>query len=201
MSCQPLSRLTHLAKPTAERFMRIANMSYYLLDPNPQALQILKQCLHFDPDSKPCRIAHRNLKVLEKDFTKLDQLEHSSSWASLIRLLAGTQDSEGFAAKFDKELDEATSPLTLKLPQIIIPRKRSPRRLRIYSSICRAHVKSNQLAKGEKWCEEVLKIDDRNLDGLIARGETKLKAEEWEDAVRAFEAAFEASGRNDHEVF
>lgn len=176
-------------------------MSYYLLEPSAQALQTLKQCLHFDPDSKPCRTAHRMLKALEKDFAKLDQLEHSSSWASLIRLVAGTQDSEGFAAKFDRELDAATSASPLKLPQNIIPRKRSPRRLRIYATICKAYVKNNQVTKGGRWCEETLKIDDRNLEGLIARGDAKLKAEEWEDAVRAFEAAFEASGRSDREVF
>jgi len=176
-------------------------MSYYLLEPNPQALQILKQCLHFDPDSKPCRTAHRTIKTLDKDFAKLDQLEHSSSWASLIRFVAGTQDSEGFAAKFDRELDAATTATILQLPLTIIPRKRSPRRLRIYSAACKAYVKSNQVMKGQQWCEETLKIDDRNLDGLIARGEAKLKAEEWDDAVRAFETAFEASGRNNHEVF
>jgi len=114
--------------------------------------------------------------------------------------VAGAEDSEGFAAKFDRELDAATSPSFLKLPQTIIARKRSPRRLRIYSSICKAYVKNNQVAKGEHWCEETLKIDDRNLDGLIARGEAKLKAEEWEDAVTAFEAAFEASGRSNQEI-
>lgn len=43
-------------------------------------------------------------------------------------------------------------------------------------------------------------MDPKNLEGLIARGEQKLKAEEWEEAVRAFEQAFEASGRSSQEV-
>jgi len=157
--------------------------------------------MHFDPDSKPCRTAHRTIKTLDKDFAKLDQLEYSSSWARLIRFVAGTQDNDSFAAKFDRELDAATTASILQLPLTIIPRKRSPRRLRIYSAVCKAYVKSNQVTKVQRWCEETLKIDDRNLDGLVARGEAKLKAEEWDDAVRAFETAFEASGRNDHEVF
>lgn len=43
-------------------------------------------------------------------------------------------------------------------------------------------------------------MDENNLDGLIGRGEARLKAEEWEDALRAFEQAFEASGRNNQEI-
>lgn len=130
----------------------------------------------------------------------MDTLEQSSSWASLIRHIAGSDGAPGFATKYDTELDTATSSAGLKLPASITPRKRSPRRLRIYSTICKAYVKNGQVAKGEFWCEETLKIDPNNLDGLIARGEAKLKAEEWEDAVRAYEAAFEASGRNNQEA-
>lgn len=197
-----LTRLTHLTKPSASRFLRIANLSYYLLPPdNTQAIQTLKQCLHFDPDSKPCRTAHRTLKALEKEFTKLDNFEKNSSWASLVRFVAGTSDALGFAKRFDESLDAATgSESHLDLPASIIPRKTSPRRLRIYALMCKAHVKSNQLVKGEEWCEETLKIDPRNIDGLVGRGERALKNEEWDEAVRAFDAAFEASGKSSQEI-
>ncbi|KAF8313190.1 TPR-like protein [Clavulina sp. PMI_390] len=197
-----LTRLTHLTKPTADRFLRIANMSYFLLPaPNPQPIQTVKQCLHFDPDSKPCRVAHRSLKAIEKDFVKLEDFERTSAWASLIRFVVGPggiESDEGFAARFDTLLTSSTIPLNL--PESVNPRHRSPRRLQIYGTACKAYVKSNQVLKAEKWCEETLRIDDKNLDGLIARGEKKLKDEEWEDAVRAFEAAFEASGRSNQEV-
>lgn len=181
-------------------------MSYYLLPPNTQALQTLKQCLHFDPDSKPCRTSHRAIKAFDKEFTKLDNLEQSSSWASLLRLIVGapstSSDPEppsGFAAKFDAALDDATGP-SLNLPASIHPRKVSPRRLRIYSLACKAYLRSNQINKASDWCEETLKIDENDLDGLLGRAEVKLKAEEWEEAVRAFEKAFEASGRSNQEV-
>lgn len=38
------------------------------------------------------------------------------------------------------------------------------------------------------------------MDGLVGRGEAMLGREEWEEAVRAFEGAFEASGKSSQDV-
>jgi DnaJ homolog subfamily C member 3 len=181
-------------------------MSYYLLPPNPQALQALKQCLHFDPDSKPCRIAYHAIKAFDRDFIKLDILEQASNWNGIIKLVGslstsseGNSDEGGLAHNFDAALDEATGP-SLALPSNIIPRQKSPRRLRIYSLMCRAFIRSGQVTMGNSWCRETLRMDENNLDGLIGRGEARLKAEEWADALRTFEQAFEASGRSNQYV-
>jgi hypothetical protein len=54
----------------------------------------------------------------------------------------------------------------------------------------------------ERWCEELLTLEGckEDVDGLVGRGQALLEKEEWEDAVRAFEKAFESSGRGDREV-
>jgi hypothetical protein len=59
-----------------------------------------------------------------------------------------------------------------------------------------------QIRKGEKYCEELLKIDGfgDDVQGLVGRGEAQLIREEWEEAVRTLEKAFEASGRSSQDV-
>jgi DnaJ family protein C protein 3 len=54
----------------------------------------------------------------------------------------------------------------------------------------------------ERWCEELLTLEGckEDIDGLVGRGQALLGKEEWEDAVRALEKAFENGGRSDREV-
>src|SRR5260370_39131748 len=100
-----LRRLTHLLQPSTELFQRLANMSYVLLPANSQPLQTLKQCLHFDPDSKPCRHSLRMFKAFEKDIQRLGVFEESHDWSGLIRVIVGsTPEPTGLARKFDAAL-------------------------------------------------------------------------------------------------
>ena len=39
-----------------------------------------------------------------------------------------------------------------------------------------------------------------DVDGLVGRGEALLSKEEYQEAIRVFEKAFEASGRSDRDV-
>ena len=55
---------------------------------------------------------------------------------------------------------------------------------------------------GEKWCDTLLSMPGAENDeyALTGQGEVFLLKEEWEEAVRSFEKAFEASGRSSHDV-
>jgi len=54
----------------------------------------------------------------------------------------------------------------------------------------------------EKWCEELLTLNGRkdDLDGLVGKAEALISKEEFEEAVRVLEKAFESSGRSDRDV-
>jgi len=54
----------------------------------------------------------------------------------------------------------------------------------------------------ERWCEELLTLHgcEEDVDGLVGRGEALLGKEEWEEAVKVLEKAFEAGGRSDRDV-
>jgi DnaJ homolog subfamily C member 3 len=189
--------------------MKMFRLSYFLLPPgsssSSSAMSALKQCLHYDPDSKQCLPAHRLVKAFDKSFKKLEEAVASEKWSTVINILIGDDPSSAFAARFEDAINSHTTPDALDLHQGITLRPAkliSPRREQILRAACRAYVNLKQPVKGEQWCEELLRMDglENDADGLVGRGELLLKQEEWEEAVRVFEKAFESSGRSSREV-
>ncbi|CAL1702018.1 unnamed protein product [Somion occarium] len=203
-----LTRLTHITTPSTELLMKIFRLSYFLLPYSPTsspALSTLKQCLHYDPDSKQCLPAHRLLKSFDRNFKKLDAALSDEKWRDIVNLLIGSDSESGFAAKFDEALAQHTSPQVLNLPSDIPlppPKLISPRREMILHALCKAYTQLNQPAKGEQYCIELLNMQgmENDMDGLVGRAEAALKKEEWDDAVRMLEKAFESSGRSNRDI-
>ena len=191
-----LTRLTHLSVSSTSLLIRIASLSYYLMEPSAQGLSTIKQCLHFDPDSKPCKAAHRQIKALDKLFVQVEKA--GENHREVIKLL--TQEGTGLAAKFDKALEEAMASMDPQLPTSIVPKKISIRRASIYRAACHAFVSNQQPMAGDKWCKALLTMDSNDQDALVNAGEMALKKEEWEDAVRFFDRAFEATGRSSQDI-
>jgi DnaJ family protein C protein 3 len=191
-----LTRLTHLGVSSTSLLLRIASLSYYLMEPSPQGLSAVKQCLHFDPDSKPCKAAHKNMKALDKLFVQLEKA--GENHREVITLV--TQEGTGLAVKFDKALEEAMVAVDPPLPTSIAQKKISVRRISIYRAACHAFVSNQQPMAGEKWCTALLTMDPNAQDALVNAGEMALKKEEWGDAVRFFDRAFEASGRSSQDI-
>ncbi|KAG8732814.1 hypothetical protein FRC10_000600 [Ceratobasidium sp. 414] len=193
-----LTRLTHLMAPHSHTFVRISNLTYFLLAPTPQALGTVKQCLHFDPDSKPCRNAHRTYRRLDKDQSKLERLVDAQDWHALAKLIVGSGKTGGLAEAFDAALEEGTK--YLHLPTSVIPKKQSLRRQRIYWAACKAYTALELPAKADIWCTEVLTMDSEDVDALEGKAAGLMIKEEWEEAVRTLEKAFELSGRRSRGV-
>jgi len=205
-----LTRLTHLTTPSTALLMKIFRLSYFLGPYNPgeqsPALSTLKQCLHYDPDSSQCLPAHRLVKSFDKSFKNLEKHISSEDWRAVVKLLASESGSkDGLAASFDAALDAHMTRAALSLPAAIpLPaaKRLSPRREAILRALCRSYVKLNELKKCQRWCDALLEMEglQDDADGLIGRGEVLMMNEEWEEAVRVLERAFEASGRSDREV-
>ncbi|KAJ8516418.1 hypothetical protein ONZ45_g6293 [Pleurotus djamor] len=202
-----MTRLSHLAPPTSASLMRIFRLSYFFLPATPASMSTLKQCLHLDPDSKPCLTAHRQVKAFDKAFAKLEQLLSAEDWKGAITLLTGAGKNNDFAKRFDDAMDSNTArDQLLEKPKSTIPlpdpKKSSPRRKDIVAALCKAYIKLGNIRSGEKWCEELLTMDGGadDVDGLVGRGEALLKKEDYEAAVRAFEQAFENSGRSNRDI-
>ncbi|KAI5120754.1 hypothetical protein M0805_007828 [Coniferiporia weirii] len=196
-----LIRLTHLTAPGTSLFTRIAQLAYFLLPPSTQAQTTLKQCLHFDPDSRTCAALHRKLKKLDKSFATLSTLREANDWRGVVTHVFGSPSKDGplgtaLAAEFEAEAAQ------VEIPASVSPARTSERRKEIFRTMCQAYVKLEQAKRAEWWCDELLRFEGNadDVDGLIGRGEAALSKEQWEEAVRALEKAFEASGRSDQDV-
>ena len=208
-------------------------------------MNTLKQCLHYDPDSKLCLGLHRMVKSFDKGFTKLEELLNKEDWRAVVKLLTipGSGKNNGDLWRRWEEamlenvghekdilplvpvhLIQATiphaqssssaTPSSSKKPkESLIPlplaSKISPQRQTLVRALCKSYTRlsdnsqsTEYKAQMERWCEELLTLEGckEDIDGLIGRGQALLEKEEWEDAVRALEKAFESSGRSDREV-
>lgn len=232
------SRLSHLLQPSTQLLVRIFRLAYFLLPPSPAPLNTLKQCLHYDPDSKTCLSERRMLKAFDKSFAQLDELLGKDDWKGIVKLLLSTSGGKtgDLWRRYEQALLENVGqeaevlplvPQTLlqasmpapaptavkkKLPKIHLPlaTKISPQRQKLVRALCKSYTHLADIAKSsleykaqmERWCDELLTLDGCNedVDGLIGRGEALLGKEEWEEAIRVLERAFESSGRSDRDV-
>ncbi|OSX60668.1 hypothetical protein POSPLADRAFT_1070782 [Postia placenta MAD-698-R-SB12] len=196
-----LTRLTHLITPSTALLMKIFRLSYFLgpynLGEQSTALNTLKQCLHYDPDSSECLPAHRLVKSLDKSFKALEKHLAAEDWRAIVKLLASPAEGgkDGVLSSFDVALEAHTKRGALGLPAVVptpSAKRTSPRRA----------VLLRDPKKGERWCEALLGMEGMqdDADGLLGRGEALLAKEEWEEAVRVLERAFEASGRSSREI-
>lgn len=118
-----------------------------------------------------------------------------------IKILDG---EDGLLARFDKALQDASMEQDGKiwLPPTLRPNETSESRLHLYALACKAAVGANDFTKsrGMKWCDETFAMDDQNSDALIARGEKAMKEDNFEEAVRMLEKAFEVTGRSSQDI-
>jgi DnaJ family protein C protein 3 len=193
------SRLTHLVPSNAKYSLRLAYVSYFLRA-SPNALQDLKQCLHYDPDSKLCKRAHKLLRSLERDASKARNYVDSSTWRSAIKILVGSGDDVGLIKRFEDALHEAVK--EGYLPASFDATNNSQARLGLYQLACKANVGMGSVQGIKRYCQAVLSMrgGEDDIDALVGKGDVAMKEERWEEAVRVLADAFEKSGRSSQEV-
>lgn len=208
-----VSHFDRLPSPAADVFSRLAilnpsaltlpiklsNIAYFLLASS-SATQHIKQCLVYDPESKACKKMHRLLRSLDKDETKIRNFADGGNWRQALKLLDG---EDGLLARFELAFEEAITPTDTMthLAAQFEPRKNSAKRIELYALACKVAIGANDLGKsGGGWCEVAAELDPENMDALVYRGEKLLKEENWEEAVRTLETAFEKSGRSSQDV-
>ena len=215
-----LSRLTHLRSSTTPlEHLTIFRLSYFFLPPplspsQNSALTALKQCLHLDPDSSLCLPAHRQLKALDKGFAKVEAMVGSGEWRGVLDFLLGKDRTgtgkDAFLKTFEEALAKHTSPApspsrttssqsSPPLPTNLPPTL-SPRLTVLLRHLCASHTHLSLPRRGLTYCERLLKQDKSLLGegpgeemdiGDVGRAEHLLVQEEWEEATRVLEGAWE----------
>ncbi|RDB30413.1 DnaJ subfamily C member 3 [Hypsizygus marmoreus] len=210
-----LTRLSHLLPPSTTLLTTIFRLSYFLLSPSPAPLNTLKQCLHYDPDSKPCLVLHRLLKSFDRSFTELETLQTKEDWRGIVKLLVGPGVGKkgDVLRKFEDALREHTDRDKL-LPRQLAQRQHTPeiplpdafktsyKRQVLVRALCRSYTQLGTKREIERWCEELLTLKgcENDVDGLVGKGEVLLGKQEWEEAVRVLEKAWEESGQSRRDI-
>ena len=169
------------------------------------SLVSLKRCLNSDPESKVCRKALKSLKKVEKELNKLRNWLESSRWGEVVLIIKGSAGKGGIIADLealiaDYQVPFSSSPNSSPLPSARGLDFDSPVLRILYSTVCKAYIQLNQSRKLAETCEDILKRDPEDLWGLVGKGEKAMAAGEWEEAVRALDAAFEKTGKADRDV-
>lgn len=194
-----LSRLAMLRPASESLRLRLASIAFFFLEPGVATAEI-KKCLHFDPDSKKCKAAHKRIRAFEKDLTKAREFVEGGTHTGPRRAINILRGEDGLIARFEAQLAEAIE--SDSIPAQFDAKHKSTTRIQLYSLACKATVDANDFTSkgGAAWCEEVLTLAPDDESGLVYRGEKLMKAEKWDEAVAAFQRAFEKSGRQSHDI-
>ncbi len=187
-----LTRLTQLLPSSQLPALqtRIFLLSFLHLPVSPSLLSPLKQCLHRDPDSPSCLALHRIAKSIEKGVNKLEDLQSKEDWAGIVKLVLTKDDLLG------KYTTLAGKHRSLKQPDVHIPGSIHETLLR---GVCIAYTHLSP-AKSQPFCSELLQLSPDDVDALLGLAEVHMKKDEFSDAVKLLEKAFEASGRSRRDV-
>jgi DnaJ family protein C protein 3 len=195
-----LSRLSILNPSNLVIPIQLSQIAYFLIGSG-DAMNHIKKCLHYDPDSKSCKKVHKTLRGLQKDTDKARKFVESSQWRQAVKILDGPG---GLLARFESAYDEAMGSegyLSERIPAASMSKSSSQARLDLYGLAIKAAIGANDFGKRTtKWSEIVLEMDEENVDALIAKGERQLKDESWDQAVQTFNRAFELTGQSSQDV-
>lgn len=70
----------------------------------------------------------------------------------------------------------------------------------LYAWTCKAYTNLPSTRLAKPFCTELLSRDPEHVDGLLGMAESSLKDEDYEEAVRLFNKAFENSGSSDRSI-
>ena len=122
----------------------------------------------------------------------------------------GGKEEEGLIKRFEAALIEASTTVHPGFTSAFIPAhlaspKKSQLRMSLLTLLLKSLTRLPSLSKADvllmdRTTEEVLEGNGESVIGLVGKGEKAMRAEEWEEAVRSFQRAFELQGQSDTDV-
>jgi len=138
------------------------------------SLKDVKECLHRDPENKPCKSIFKQLKKIIRKKNSIEEDQKNENWISVIEKLDG---ESGF-------LKEADSLGALNLRQFA------------RNLLCQAYVKEKKPESATKWCNMAIELDEKNINNYLNRGEAFMLKEDYDQAIRDFNKAREINPQN-----
>jgi len=125
------------------------------------SLKDVKECLHRDPENKPCKKIFKQLKNIIRKKNSIVEDQKNENWISVIEKLDG---ESGF-------LKEADSLGALNLRQFA------------RNLLCQAYVKEKKPELATKWCNMAIELDEKNINNYLNRGEAFMLKEDYDQGT------------------
>lgn len=152
------------------------------------------------------------MKSLEKDLSKTRNYIEASTWRLALKILDPKPTPDGKEESLIKRvkalLDEysrdpsaasgkdSSDGLKFDLPS----EKASQLLTTLYAWTCKAYTNLPSTRLAKPFCTELLARDPEHVDGILGMAEASLKDENYDEAVRLFNKAFENSGQSDRAI-
>jgi DnaJ family protein C protein 3 len=210
-----LARLSHLQPSSSSHSVKLAHFAYLVQADPTRALGYIKQALHFDPDSTPHRKVHKLIRTLDKQVTQARNFVEGGKYREALKVLLGTGTASsttrsGLISSVQSAITESThstpgtTSTTPLIPPTFQPMQTSHLLLELYRFVLKSHLRLglSNTSELDKYADLVLGLSggQGDVDALTAKGEVASKKEDWEEAVRKFNEAFEKGGRSSQDV-
>ncbi|CAG8594315.1 46311_t:CDS:2, partial [Gigaspora margarita] len=183
-----LSSASQLIPEDPALSMRLCLLNYFSLYNPKQALQSLKQCLHYDPENKECKTLHRFIKKIEKEVERVNNDIEGHRWKLAINKLL-EPSTKGLINDVEEELQNLNE-----------GRQRNELLVKLYGWTCKAYKELKEVKKALKWCDKTLKLDENNVETLINRAEVLLDEEDYEAALNDYKKAHDLTQGLDNRI-
>ncbi|KAL2203884.1 DnaJ and TPR domain protein [Sarocladium strictum] len=163
----------------------ISATAFYGLGDMALGLGQIKKCLHSDPDSKVCKKLHKQEKVIQKALAKAEGQLEKGQTTSAGRTLMGTGDDPGLVSSIREQSE------TLREAGSIPSQAAFGLYNKVIDMTCQAYIESNH-RDADKYCTESLQNNPDSFWGLLHKGKSQLRAENYEASINTLEQAKEA---------
>ncbi|KAF3919261.1 hypothetical protein ABW20_dc0100818 [Dactylellina cionopaga] len=185
-----LNHISTLSTARTDPHIQIANLHYYVLNDFDRAMAQIRKCLHFDPDSKPCKKPFRRLKSYNKALIQAAEMKSRGQFIGSAKLLVGTKDEPGILKDIRDDIKALQEEgfLNENTPSELLSA--------LVESICESYSEGNSKKKARKYCKEALELNPDSVPAIINKAKTLMEEELFEEAIRELNRAKELDGQN-----
>nr|XP_056717871.1 dnaJ homolog subfamily C member 3 [Euleptes europaea] len=166
-----LKAASKLKSDNTEAFYKLSTI-YYQLGDHELSLSEVRECLKLDQDHKECFSHYKQVKKLNKQIVTAEELIQEGRYQEAIDKYKTVMKTEPTVSAYTTRAKER---------------------------VCHCLSKNQESTEAIKICSEVLQLEGDNVNALKARAEAYLLEEQYEEAIRDYEAAKEQND-DDQEI-
>lgn len=99
-----LQHVVQISSGSTEPHMKISAMTFYSLGETDKGLAQIRQCLHSDPDSRPCMKVMKQEKYIVRQLGKIHSLVENRQFAGAVKLLVKQKEEDGLIKEIKDDI-------------------------------------------------------------------------------------------------